>query len=91
VREQHPGKAIEVVGLAPVEPRQLADRERRHRHRAARLHPRFRAAQLLDEPLRVVRRLGVVPELGRTDDLRGVVEGDETVLLSGDGHRDHRV
>jgi hypothetical protein len=91
VREQHPGEAVEVLRLAPVEPRELADGERRHRHGAARLDPRFRAAELLDEPLRVVRRLGVVPELGRSDHLGSVVEGDEAVLLGGDGHRDDRL
>jgi hypothetical protein len=50
----------------------------------------FRAAQLLDEPLRAVCRLGVVPELGGPDHLGAVVEGDEAVLLGGDGHRDDR-
>ena len=90
VREQHPGQAVERLGLAPVEPRQLADRERRHRHRAARLHPRLGAAELIDEPRGVWRRLGVVPELGRPDHLRLVVERDEPVLLGGDRHRDDR-
>ena len=58
---------------------------------AARLGPRLPAAwQLVDQPRRVRRRLGVVPQLGRPDDLVALVEGDHPVLLPGDADRGDR-
>ena len=69
VRQADAREARPRVGLGAVQPRQLRDRERGDRHRAARVGPRRRAPELLDQPARVGCRFGVVPELGGPDDL----------------------
>ena len=91
VREQDVADAVEVVGLLAVQPRQLRDRERRRRDRPARPGPGLAPTELLDEPVGVGRRLGVVPQLRRSDDLTSLVEHDHAVLLRGDRHRLHAV
>ena len=53
-------------GSLAVQPRQLRDRERGDRHRAARRAPTLPSSPSCStQPLRVGRRLGVVPELRR--------------------------
>ena len=70
VRQADAREARPRVGLGAVQPRELRDRERGDRHRAARVRPRVRSSSCLTQPLRVGRRLGVVPELGRPHDRR---------------------
>ena len=83
VGQPDPSDALEGGGLAPAHPAQLGDGEAGDRHAAARVRPPL-GAELGDEGLGVVGRLGVVPQLGRSDHRAGRVEHDEAVLLSGD-------
>ena len=73
--------AREHVGLVLAQPRELRDRERRHRHRADRVGPRLRAPRSYQR-VGLRRRLGVVPELGRPQHPALVVEHDHAVLLA---------
>ncbi len=87
VREHDVRDAIEELGLGAVEPGELRDRERRDRDRTAGLGPpRGAGRELTDQPARVRRGLGVVPELRRPQHLARAVEHHEPVLLRGDGH-----
>ena len=54
------------------------------RHHAARVRPRGRAAELVEQPGRVGRRLGVVPQLRGPQRCARRVEHDHAVLLPGD-------
>ena len=66
------GETLPRRRLLAVQPRQLGDREAGHGHRAARRRPRRRATvEVVEQPRRVGRRLGVVPQLGRADHLAG--------------------
>ena len=83
VGEEHMAEAVEHGGLVFAEPRELRDRERRHRHAPRELRPGV-GTELLDEPLRLRCRFGVVPELRRTKHPVVVVEHHHPVLLRGD-------
>jgi hypothetical protein len=90
VREQDVGEPPRCLGLAAVQPRQLGDRDAGHGHHPARVSPGLApSGELGDQPLRVGRRFGVVPELGRPDDRAPLVEGHHPVLLSGDAESAH--
>ena len=86
--EQHRGDPVERLGLDAGEPCQLGHREAGHRHAPACGRPCFgTAVEPSDEPLGVGRRLGVVPQLRRTDHLAALVEDDHAVLLAADRDR----
>ena len=70
--------------MYPVKPRQFGDRERRHRHAADRFGPVLGGAELSDEPICIVSRLHVVPQLGGVNRLIRAVECDHPVLLASD-------
>ena len=73
--------AGEDLGFVFPEPGELGDGERRDGHAARVLRP-VRGAELVDEALRLRRRLGVVPQLRRTEHLALLVEDDHPVLLA---------
>ena len=93
VREEDPGHPTPCVRMGAVQPRELGDRQGGHRHTADGIDERLAAdvatAHLLDQPVGVGCRFGVVPELGRMDRLVGGIEGDHAVLLPTDTDRRH--
>lgn len=90
VREHNVGQPLPRVRLVPAQPRELGDREARHRNEPAGVGPgRPAPGQLLDQPRRVRGRLGVVPQLGGADDAVVRIEGHHAVLLPGHADRRH--
>ncbi len=85
VVRQHDGRdAPEGLGLAAVEPMQLGDREARERDASARGGPTCLTTwQRGEEHAGVGCGFGVVPELGRAQDIAVIAEDDEAVLLRG--------
>ena len=88
VRQHHPCRAGESVGLATKEPRKFGHGEGSHRHAPRGLHPTL-GGQAVEQRLCVGSRLGVVPELGRAQHPFVPVEDDQAVLLCGHGQPLH--
>ena len=92
VREQDGGDAPERLGLVAAQPVQLGDGEGRDGDTAAGLGPGGRPArQGVQQHGGVGRRLRVVPQLGRAQDLAVVSEDDQPMLLRGDRQRARRL
>jgi hypothetical protein len=82
--QQHGRDAPKSLGLAAVEPMQFRDREARERDASTRGSPVRPTARQRGQEHRGVRSgFGVVPELGRTEDIAVLAEHDESVLLGG--------
>ena len=91
VRQEDAGQPLPRLRFTAVQPRQLGDREAGDGDEAARLGPTpAPPGELTDQPRRVRRRFGVVPQLCRPDDVVALVEGDHPVLLPGDADRRDR-
>ena len=74
-----------------MQPRELGNRERRHRHAAARRSPiGSTARQLLEQPAGIGCRLGVVPQFRIANDRTNAVERDHAVLLASHADCPHR-
>ncbi len=92
VGQQHRGGAAEHVRLAAVQPHELGDGEARQGDAATGRRPLRRATgQPADQLVGVRGGLGVVPELGRPQDLPGPVQHDQPVLLCRHRHDRRRV
>ncbi len=86
VGQEDVGERREVLGLVLSQPGELGDGERSDRHGADDVGPALRSPAL-HQRRRLRRRLGVVPELRRTEDPTAGVEHDHAVLLTGDADR----
>ncbi len=88
VGQQHRSEPVEGGAFAASQPPQLRDGGGGHQRRAARRRPRRSATgQGLGQGHGIGSGLGVVPQLGRAQDLPGVVECDQAVLLARDRDR----
>ena len=87
MRQADGGRTRGVLRLVVAQPAQLGDRERRDRHQPDRVHPRRRAAELVDQVEGGLRGAGVVPQQRRAYDGAGLVEADHAVLLAADRDR----
>ena len=78
-----PQRRSQTLRFAAAQPVELGDGEARHRDAAAGCRPtrRRRRAAHPSKSLRIGRRLGVVPQLGRSQHVAGFVQHDEAVLL----------
>jgi len=86
VGQQDVADAGKVLRLALAQPLQLGDGVAGQGHDAEAAQPLRRAAEARDQRGVLPGRLGVVPQLGRADDLERLVEDHQPVLLGGDGH-----
>ena len=82
MRKKDLGETREMFRLVALQPKNLRRGETGQHVETDEINERARAAEMGADEVALLRRGGIAPELGRSDDPAILVERDETVLLA---------